>query len=84
MGLAGNLTDALQNQWASKINSGNPAGVLATFANGAWVDFRINPVLNGDITQAQQRILYLDILTAGTVNYLWTEASIYLYCMEMA
>jgi hypothetical protein len=81
---AGNLTNGLQNQWTSIINDGNPEDILSTFADGAWVDFRTNPVLNSDITPADLMTFYMNILTAGTINYLWTEASIYLYCFQMS
>lgn len=57
--------------------------MFSTFEDGNWVDFRTNPILNDDVTATQLTNWYNYILVAGTINYLWTEASIYIYCMPM-
>jgi hypothetical protein len=57
--------------------------MLQTLANGSWADFRAHPLLYNEITTSQLTVYYVDILVAGTVNYLWTQGSIYIYCMEM-
>lgn len=79
---AGNLTSSLQNQWTSVITEGS-SDMFATFADGSWVDFRTNPILNHEVSASQLTDWYNYILVAGTINYLWTQASIYIYCMPM-
>lgn len=54
-----------------------------TFAHEAWTDIRKHPILNGTNPPGVLTDWYMAILVAGIVNYLWTEANIYAYCMEM-
>ncbi|KAF3401943.1 hypothetical protein F1880_009951 [Penicillium rolfsii] len=79
---AGNLTSSLQDQWTSVITEGS-LDMFNTFADGSWVDFRTDPILNDEIEASQLTDWYNYILVAGTINYLWTQASIYIYCMPM-
>lgn len=58
--------------------------MLTTFSHGAWVDSRTNPLLDLQISDSQLIDWYTNMLVSGTVNYLWGQASIYIYCIPMS